>query len=85
MALQPAFIISLGPTGTSEMFSHFGTTMFFSLLLPFIQNILKCSKEGTEIDCKGEGGLEVAFLPKVLVISMSSLPCWHLASSGWWR
>ena len=61
------------------MFSHFGTTMFFFLLLPFIQNILKFSKEGIDIDEIGKGGLEVVFLPKVLVISTSSLPSWYLA------
>lgn len=61
------------------MFSRLGTTMLFSLLLPFTQKILKCSKEGSEIDYREEGGLEVAFLPKVLVISVSSLPRWHLA------
>ena len=61
------------------MFSHFGTTMLFFLLLPFTQNILKCSKEGTDIDKIGKGGPEVAFLPKVLVISISCLPSWYLA------
>lgn len=39
-------------------------------------------KEVTEVDYTGKGGLEVAFLPKVLLISISSLPSWYLVMGG---
>lgn len=49
----------------TDVFSHFGTSMSF-FLFPFIQKIMKCSTGGTEVDCTGKGGLEVAFLQEVL-------------------
>lgn len=47
------------------MFSLFGTSMSF-FLFPFIQKRMKRSPGGTEADCTGKGGLEVAFLQEVL-------------------